>query len=266
MPDQVENVENKNENVNESKVDIYVEKASAMGWKPLEEWNGDEELWVDAKEFVQRKPMLDRISEQSREIKQLTAAIQRQYKDIEAGKKRAYDQAIADLKAQRAEALHEGDARLVVKLEDDIEKIQDEKKQFEEVSREQARSGPSPEFLDFASKNEWYSRDRVMTAFADSLGASLYQSGMSEQEVFKEVHAEIRKRYPEKFGRTTPPASSVATSSKTTRESTKESATDTQWNAFSNEERRVIEKIIKITGQTREEYLSEINQNKKQTA
>ena len=42
--------------------------ARTQGWKPKEEFTGDPALWVDAKEFVGRAPLFDKIKGQSKEL------------------------------------------------------------------------------------------------------------------------------------------------------------------------------------------------------
>ena len=37
------------------------QKAIQMGWRPKEQFEGDEEEFIDAKEFVRRQPLFDRI-------------------------------------------------------------------------------------------------------------------------------------------------------------------------------------------------------------
>ena len=39
----------------------YEEIAAKTGWKPLDQFDGDEENWVEAKEFVKRKSFFDKI-------------------------------------------------------------------------------------------------------------------------------------------------------------------------------------------------------------
>src|SRR2546430_1692102 len=48
----------------------YEEKARKLHWAPLEEWRGDPEDWVPAKEFVQRQKLYDRIDSLQDAIKE----------------------------------------------------------------------------------------------------------------------------------------------------------------------------------------------------
>ena len=51
-------------------------RAMEMGWRPKEEYNGDEENFIDAKEFVRRKPLFDKIEHQGKQIKAVTKALE----------------------------------------------------------------------------------------------------------------------------------------------------------------------------------------------
>src|SRR3990172_4739307 len=49
--------------------------ARAQGWKPKEEFTGDPALWVDAKEFVGRAPLFDKIKTQSKDLKEIRKTV-----------------------------------------------------------------------------------------------------------------------------------------------------------------------------------------------
>ena len=53
----------------QAQVDPFIEKASAAGWRPLEEYDGDPEQWVDAKEFVKRAPLYEQMRKIKKEIR-----------------------------------------------------------------------------------------------------------------------------------------------------------------------------------------------------
>ena len=47
------------------------QKALEMGWRPKEEWTGEEGDFISAETFVARKPLFDRIEHQNKELKQV---------------------------------------------------------------------------------------------------------------------------------------------------------------------------------------------------
>jgi cytochrome c556 len=51
-------------------------RALEMGWRPKEEFEGSEDDFIDAKEFVRRKPLFEKIEHQSKELKQIKQALE----------------------------------------------------------------------------------------------------------------------------------------------------------------------------------------------
>ena len=82
-------------------------KARAYGWVPEEEFTGDKTRWVDAKEFVSRAPLFDRIDHYRRRVEDLEGTvteIKKHYKKVD---ETAYKRAIADLKKEKVQALED---------------------------------------------------------------------------------------------------------------------------------------------------------------
>ena len=52
------------------------QKAISMGWRPKDQFEGDEEEFIDAKEFVRRQPLFDRIENQNKQLKNVTKALE----------------------------------------------------------------------------------------------------------------------------------------------------------------------------------------------
>src|SRR5690349_8946842 len=106
------------------------QKAMEMGWRPLEEFEGAEEDFVDAKEYVGRKPLFDKISTQSREVKQLRQAVEALKTHYTAVRETEYNRALAALKAERKTALNEGDGDKFEALTDEIASIEEQAAQI----------------------------------------------------------------------------------------------------------------------------------------
>src|SRR5579859_5251197 len=145
------------------------QEALAQGWVPKSEYDGDPERFVDAGEFLRRGELFRKIESQSKELKDVR------------------------------KALAEGDAERVVDLDDKIDLVKDQQRQFQ--AEQVARVVPNeihPELANWDSKNPWYETDKKMRAFADSLGSQLAGT-MSPTEVLREVEKEVKERYKEKF-------------------------------------------------------------------
>ena len=51
-------------------------RAMEMGWRPRDEFSGEDDDFIDAKEFVARKPLYDKIAQQSKQLKNVTQAVE----------------------------------------------------------------------------------------------------------------------------------------------------------------------------------------------
>src|SRR5690554_7872209 len=90
-------------------IDPVESKAREMGWRPKEEYDGDPETWVDAKEYVGRKPLYDEIHKTRKQVKKLERLQNEITQYVKKVEEVAYKKALADLKAQRKEAIAEAD-------------------------------------------------------------------------------------------------------------------------------------------------------------
>ena len=122
-------------------MDIETE-AKALGWTPQEQFKGSPDKFVGAEEFVQRgkaimpilrknnEKLLTEVTEVKGQLGAVQAALReaqesmatfREYHDQTA--KRAYDAALRDLRAQKAEAITANDGATVVAVEEAIDKL-----------------------------------------------------------------------------------------------------------------------------------------------
>ena len=98
--------ENLEQNVEqESTLTSIEEKAISMGWRPKEQFEGDEEEFIDAKEFVRRQPLFDRIESQNKQLKNVTKALEALKTHYTRVEEAAVQKAINQLKAQRKSCL-----------------------------------------------------------------------------------------------------------------------------------------------------------------
>ena len=57
------------EPINNEPSDIE-QRAMDLGWRPKEDFEGDEATFIDAAEFVRRQPLFDKIESMGRELKE----------------------------------------------------------------------------------------------------------------------------------------------------------------------------------------------------
>ena len=143
-------------------------------------------------------------------------------------------------------AHEEGDSQKVLQAQEilndaqtDLKAVQVHKQQFQQQQPQQNQQGigqqqpqyqpqptPDPKAQDWASQNEWFGSDRVMTAAALAIDAELKEEGFNptDPEFYQEVNTRIKETFPHKFSttneevrqqeKTSPPAQVVAGASR----------------------------------------------------
>jgi len=104
------------------------------------------------------------------------------------------------LKAQEILNEAQADLRAVSSAQLDVERQETN----QPVKRRQAasRKKTDPKARDWASTNEWFGKDNVMTAAALAIDAELKGEGYdpNDQDFYQEVDKRIKKAFPQKFG------------------------------------------------------------------
>jgi len=176
------------------------EEALSQGWVPKDEYDGDPERWVDAGEFVRRGELFRKIESQSKELKDVRKALAELAKHNSKVREVEYARAVEALKAQKKVALSEGDADRVVDLDDKIDLVKDQQKQFQNQQiQETIPQEVHPELKNWMGNNSWYESNRTMRAWADARGVELAEEGKSPREVLKALEGEVKERFKEKF-------------------------------------------------------------------
>ena len=178
------------------------QKALAMGWRPKEEFDGSEEDFIDAKEFVRRKPLFEKIDHQGRQLKEVTKALGALKEHYGKVQETEYNRALRDLKNQMKQANREGDFDRADVLEDQIQRVETEAAVLrQERDSIQVSDSPKvdPRFEAWVNQNPWYTSQRHMQAYADEVGNRLAAQGVAPLDVLKEVEKAVRKEFPNKF-------------------------------------------------------------------
>lgn len=187
--------------------DKVSERAKEKGWKPLEEYEGDPADWVDAKEFVGRQKLYDRINDLKSTISKQTRAFQTDMQVIVANmskvREQEYKNALKSLESQRAQAVAAEDVQTVVAVSKEIETLKEEKAEEKASVKEGAeRTGEAtPEFLEWQANNKWFLENDEMRQDAISFGVG-YAAGnpnKTQEQVLDYVTKKIKKVYPESF-------------------------------------------------------------------
>ncbi len=161
------------------------DKAREMGWVPSDEYEGDEDKWVDAKEFVGRAPLYEGLTKANKRMKRMQEAIDNLVQHNSEIMKATKERQIEDLEQARQEAEEEGNTAKARQLDKDISQIEQMK----------VPDTPSTAFTAFVEENEWYLDNPDLQAIADRRGAFLAQQGKGEQEILDEVAKYINETY-----------------------------------------------------------------------
>jgi hypothetical protein len=241
----------------ETKEFSSIEKqAMEMGWRPREEFNGDDDDFIDAKEFVRRKPLFDKIESNSKELKQVRRALENLSKHYNTVREVEYNRALASLKDARKQALTDGDGDAFTQLDDQIKVVE---KQAEDIRI--AKDTPivqdepvNQEFALWQERNPWYNSKRYMRVYADDIGTDLHRQGLSPAEVLKRVDIEVRKQFPNEF-RNPRKDTAPDVESNRTNTSTKSKKDDYPLTA---EQREIMNSFVRNKVMSADEYISSL--------
>lgn len=246
----------------EKKYSPVEEKALAMGWRPLEEFNGDEADFIDAKEFVNRKPLFEKIEHQSKEVKNLRRALDAFKEHNSKIEETAYKKALADLKATQKKALVDGDVDKFYELDEEIEATKQEAAELRQSRAAIDVSEPAPahpEFAAWSHRNPWYEAQPHMRTYADNVGRTLAGQGLSPSEVLKKVEEAVHKEFPQKFRNPNKDSalSEVESGTRGSGTRTRESHIE-----MTDQERTIMNTLVKGGHLTKEQYIKQLKEAK----
>lgn len=186
---------------NTPQVSEVEQRALDMGWRPKEEFDGSDDEFIDAKEFVRRRPLFEKIEGQGREIKNMRKALEAWKQHYTQVEKTSVEKALAQLKAARKEAVSNADGDKYDALDDEIKAAEQniaQIKQLEQAQIPQEQQIP-PEFANWQNRNRWYTETKYMRTWADDFGTELAKQGLEPATVLKRVEEAVKKEFPDKF-------------------------------------------------------------------
>lgn len=185
-------------------------QAMDKGWNPDKEAVLDSgKEFISAGEFVRNQSLFDEIHSLKREMnkqkKSQDATISGLKKANELDRKKAYDKAIKDLKAQKKEAIGEEDLTKVMEIDEQIDDLREEQEKEVKVEEEQPednRAEWQEAATDFLKNpdNSWYKADKDMQEYSDFVGMRLAAEHPEDPDyVYVEMVKRVKKQFPEKF-------------------------------------------------------------------
>lgn len=228
--------------------------ARAQGWVPKEEFQGQGK-WRDAESFLDRGELFQKIDAQRREVRELRKTQEAFNSHLKTVRDSEYKRALTTLREEKKNALVNGDADGVIAADDKLIALRSEIDHAARTEAVQPQVDPEvpQEFENWKTRNTWYNEsNRAMKAFADVEGIKLAQSGMKPAEVLKEIEAQVRREFPEKFtnpNRSKPGAVEAGAGRGT---SGRESY------SLSDDERSVMNRLVKSGTLTKEQYIADL--------
>ena len=172
-----------------SQPDVEVQ-AKDMGWKPKEEYEGEEGKWVEAKEFVERKPIYERIHKLEQNNKRLQQTVSEVSGHIQKAEKAAYGKAIKDLEAEKRYAVRSSDNEKVKDINNEIKDLRQKEKS--------AKPSVDPTVVQFVKDNDsWWGNDEMQDYAVSRHNRILAKGDVSMEESLNKALEDVKSRFPE---------------------------------------------------------------------
>lgn len=231
-------------------------KAREMGWRPKESFEGEETDFIDAAEFVRRKPLFDKIESQSRQLKEVQKALKALEIHHSKVREAEYQHALTDLKNQKRQALEDGNAEQLIAIDERITELKADEK-IAQAQATQNAAQPDPRFVTWVNANDWYIKDQEMKEFADGVGLAHAKAnpGKSPEEILDYVEKRVKKAYSDKFTNPNKSKPSAVDTGTTTTPTRQPKGDDFELN---DEEKKVMNTLVRQGLITKEKYIEDL--------
>lgn len=233
------------------------QEALDQGWKPKSEWVAQgkpEDEWRPAKEFKERGELFQKIETLSQELKSTRSTMKALQGHYEKVKETEFKRALESLKQDKRAALEDGDVDAVLEIDDKIATVRET--QRAQAAAEQVQTPEMhPEFVSWVGRNSWYSTDKELQTFADTVGRAyaLSHPGVVPSEVLKHVTSKVKQAYPEKFTNPRRSEAGAADASSSTPQRKKSDGFE-----LTADEEKVMNKLVGQKVMTKEKYIDQI--------
>ena len=192
---------NSGEGSNEAELTPMQQKAADKGWTPKDDFQGEEEEWVDANTYLKHGELMAKISSQSKMIKEQNKAITSIKKMKSGMEKVALEKARDQLLAEKAEAYENQDFVAAVNIDQKISAANEDIAVADEDEVDHGANFGEYFQDEWKPENKWYGEDEAVDAFADRIGVKIYNSDPSADpaEIMAEVSEKVKARFPKKF-------------------------------------------------------------------
>lgn len=198
----------------------YESEARKYGWVPKEEFHGNETEWKDAETFVKRgQEILGFVRKELNKTKEQLTVTKTEFeqfrKDAEEFKKyreqaeeNAYKRAMSELRAQQKKAIELGDGEAFSAVEEEIERLKEEKKKVKETKTQEVdpvmvQNQRILETWLSDGNNQLFARDKEVMALANDYAEVVRLDPKTKHltgtDFLDEVAERVREAAPHKF-------------------------------------------------------------------
>lgn len=167
-------------------------EAEAMGWIPPERSGKlpEGKSFVGPVEYMKRNPLYSKVKELESGLSRLNEHYQK-VSEVEHEKaKKAYEDRIAELEAQKIEALDNAEHAKVVEIDKELRSTKEP-----EAEKQQ----DSSDFQEWVKENDWYENDSFLRIEATKVGEILYSDKLYGKPLLNAVKEHLKQAYPDKF-------------------------------------------------------------------
>lgn len=188
--------------INEDDYSPLEKKAIDSGWKPKDKFDGDEEEFISAREFIKNGELIGEIRNLRGELKQQSSSFETRLQNVNLLHQQQLNTELTSLKKQQRQAAEAAD---VEKFDDLSKQIEDvHVKASQTVAPQQGNSDPlgqDPDMQNWRQKNPWI-KDGTQPAkriYAENLCAAYIQNNPSHSvaQMLGAVDQEISRQFPQ---------------------------------------------------------------------
>ena len=258
----------------------YEKEARVQNWVPQEEFKGNQDDWISAKDFVERgkqiNPILrannerllrelDKTKQQMAEFKTTAEEFKKFQKDSYTRDVAALETQISELREEKKQAISAGDGEKTIQIEDKIDALKEEKAAAKQEQKEEkatpTTTATDPDLARWVEDNRWYAKDTSMASVANSEAerVHLLHPDLRGKDFLDKLDEALEQVFNlEKIGRKakTPPRTMVESAGAGGGKST--SKTDKGYDNLPPEAKAACDRFIKQgLIKTREQYVNE---------
>lgn len=239
--------------------------AYAKGWRPPTEFEGEDDKFVSAKEFLHRGPLFEKISKQSKELKGLRDSIKALAELNKSARTEGFTAALAELKAQKKEAFEDRDYDALEAADSQIKELN--QKHAEEVENlnqvhKHEETAQVEIYKEWETANSWFVNNDVMAAYAKDIATDLRNKGETDVDsILVSITNKVKSKFPDYFrAGSTGRKSNVESSTHTTTANTGKASR----RQLSAQDIKIMESVLAITPSlTEEKYIERLVKSRK---